>query len=60
LGNELLSVTLSYYKVNNTLVCQQDVVFNFINLSVAAQQKVNAIIEQTEKAFKEVIVLQKK
>ena len=28
--------------------------------SVTAQQKVNAIIEQTEKAFKEVIVLQKK
>ena len=60
LGTELLSVNLSYSKVNNTLVCQQDVVFNFINLSVAAQQKVNAIIEQTEKAFKEVIVLQKK
>ena len=60
LGNELLSVNLSYSKVNNTLVCQQDVVFNFINLSVAAQQKVNAIIEQTEKAFKEIIVLQKK
>ena len=60
LGNELLSVNLSYSKVNNTLVCQQDVVFNFINLSVVAQQKVNAIIEQTEKAFKEVIVLQKK
>ena len=60
LGNELLSVNLSYSKVNNTLVCQQDVVFNFINLSVVAQQKVNAIIEQTEKAFKEIIVLQKK
>ena len=60
LGTELLSVNLSYSKVNNTLVCQQDVVFNFINLSIAAQQKVNAIIEQTEKAFKEVIVLQKK
>ena len=60
LGTELLSVNLSYSKVNNTLVCQQDVVFNFINLSVAAQQKVNAIIEQTEKAFKEIIVLQKK
>jgi hypothetical protein len=60
LGTELLSVNLSYFKVNNTLVCQQDVVFNFINLSVAAQQKVNAIIEQTEKAFKEIIVLQKK
>ena len=60
LGTELLSVNLSYSKVNNTLVCQQDVVFNFINLSVVAQQKVNAIIEQTEKAFKEIIVLQKK
>jgi hypothetical protein len=60
LGTELLSVNLSYSKVNNTLVCQQDVVFNFINLSVAAQQKVNSIIEQTEKAFKEIIVLQKK
>ena len=60
LGNKLLSVNLSYSKVNNTLVCQQDVVFNFINLSVVAQQKVNAIIEQTEKAFKEIIVLQKK
>ena len=60
LGTELLSVNLSYSKVNNTLVCQQDVIFNFINLSIAAQQKVNAIIEQTEKAFKEVIVLQKK
>lgn len=58
--DDLISIHLSYSRVNNTVVCQQDVVFNFIKLNKEQQKKVNTFVNKVEKASKEIIILKKK
>ena len=58
--DDLISIRLSYSRTNNTVVCQQDVVLNFIKLNKEQQKKVNTFVKKVEKASKEIIILKKK
>ena len=59
-SDDLISIRLSYSRINNTVVCQQDVVLNFIKLNKEQQKKVNTFVNKVEKASKEIIILKKK
>ena len=59
-NNELISVDLSYKIDNDKIICKQNITFNFIHLTTDQQKIINKIIEQVEKAYKEIIILKKK
>lgn len=59
-NNELISVDLSYKIDDDKIICKQHIIFNFIHLTVDQQKTINEIIEQVEKAYKEIIILKKK
>jgi len=58
--DDLITVKFSYKVDGNKVICQQEVILNFILLSVEQQKTVNTIIEKAEKAYKEIIILKKK
>tara|TARA_R110000787_G_scaffold70646_2_gene156998 strand:+ start:4657 stop:6564 length:1908 start_codon:yes stop_codon:yes gene_type:complete len=58
--DDLISVKFSYKVDGNNIISQQEVILNFILLSVEQQKTVNTIIEKAEKAYKEIIILKKK
>ena len=59
-NNELISVDLSYKIDDGKIICKQNITFNFIHLTTDQQKTINKIIEQVEKAYKEIIILKKK
>ena len=58
--DDLITVKFSYKVDGNKVISQQEVILNFILLSVEQQKTVNTIIEKAEKAYKEIIILKKK
>ena len=58
--DDLITVEFSYKVDGNKVISQQEVILNFILLSVKQQKTVNTIIEKAEKAYKEIIILKKK
>tara|TARA_R110001632_G_scaffold6324_5_gene25850 strand:+ start:28487 stop:30394 length:1908 start_codon:yes stop_codon:yes gene_type:complete len=58
--DDLITVKFSYKVDENKVISQQEVILNFILLSVEQQKIVNTIIEKAEKAYKEIIILKKK
>lgn len=59
LSNDYVSSSITYQIKNNTIVYNHNYSFNVLNVSLAQQKEVNALIKKIETAFKEVIILKK-
>ncbi|RDK88668.1 DUF3857 domain-containing protein [Marinirhabdus gelatinilytica] len=58
-SNELMDIKVSYQDKGDSIVYNQEILVKFIILDTAQQQQLNKLIEQAEKAYKEVLVLKK-